>query len=273
MNELTQYQENLPMTAEDITAQRDVVKQIMAKAMVKDVHFGVIPGTQRPTLLKVGSDMLLSAFHIAAEPVVEDLSQPDVIHYRVRVRGTTMGSGNLVGVGIGEASSNEEKYKWRKCHQREFDNTPENRRRTKYYGNGNAVPQVRTEPADVANTVLKMAKKRAQIDLTLTVLAAGDIFTNPDASPQAPANAPQRPQNPTHAPAQPATSYENVPTQDAAPAADQDHGKAIYELRKACDRAGLREIDVWAHLDIVSWGDIKPEQIDAARQFIEDNSP
>jgi hypothetical protein len=37
--------------------------------------------------------------------------------------------------------------------------------------------QIRTEPADVANTVLKMAKKRAQIDLTLTATAASDIFT------------------------------------------------------------------------------------------------
>src|SRR5690606_20296729 len=40
-----------------------------------------------------------------------------------------------------------------------------------------AVKQVRTDPADVANTVLKMAKKRAQIDMTLTALAASDIFT------------------------------------------------------------------------------------------------
>ena len=37
--------------------------------------------------------------------------------------------------------------------------------------------QVRTNPADIANTVLKMAKKRAQIDLTLTATAASDCFT------------------------------------------------------------------------------------------------
>jgi hypothetical protein len=45
------------------------------------------------------------------------------------------------------------------------------------YGKSWEDMQVRTEPADVANTVLKMAKKRAQIDLTLTATAASDIFT------------------------------------------------------------------------------------------------
>ena len=37
--------------------------------------------------------------------------------------------------------------------------------------------QVRTEPADAANTALKMACKRAKIAMTLNVLAASDIFT------------------------------------------------------------------------------------------------
>jgi hypothetical protein len=37
--------------------------------------------------------------------------------------------------------------------------------------------QIRTEPADLANTILKMAKKRALIDAVLTATAASDIFT------------------------------------------------------------------------------------------------
>ena len=36
--------------------------------------------------------------------------------------------------------------------------------------------QVRTEPEDADNTILKMAKKRALIDAVLTVTAASDIF-------------------------------------------------------------------------------------------------
>jgi hypothetical protein len=37
--------------------------------------------------------------------------------------------------------------------------------------------QVRTEPADLANTILKMASKRAKIAMTLNVTAASDAFT------------------------------------------------------------------------------------------------
>jgi hypothetical protein len=86
----------------------------------------------------------------------------------------------LIGVGIGECSSDEEKYKWRKpvCDE-EFNETPEDRKRIawkKYQNNTYQQKQVRTNPADVANTILKMAKKRAQIDMTLTATAASDVF-------------------------------------------------------------------------------------------------
>ena len=53
--------------------------------------------------------------------------------------------------------------------------TPEDRKRIKY-GKYTA-KQVRTEPADLANTVLKMACKRAQLAMTLNVTAASDIFS------------------------------------------------------------------------------------------------
>ena len=50
-------------------------------------------------------------------------------------------------------------------------------RRKKFYRNGKSVDQIRTEPADLANTILKMACKRAMIAMTLNVTAASDIFT------------------------------------------------------------------------------------------------
>src|SRR6185369_6401125 len=57
---------------------------------------------------------------------------------------------------------------------------PENRKRvkfSKYQGKVEKKQQVRTNPADVANTILKMAKKRGLVDAILTVTAASDIFT------------------------------------------------------------------------------------------------
>lgn len=169
-----------PLTAVEIRAQVNLIQEVMQAVMKKDVHYGTIPGCKQPSLYKPGSEKILSTFRIAIDPIVEDLSTEDVAHFRVITRATST-SGQFLGAGVGEASSDEEKYKWREmiC-QEEFDSLPETRRRIKYKrgreGSFYTINQVRTEVADIANTVLKMAKKRSQIDVTLTVTAASDIF-------------------------------------------------------------------------------------------------
>lgn len=180
MNAVTVLQQqgsNRALTAVDVRQHVNLIQEVMRSVMKQDVHYGVIPGCKQPSLYKAGSEVLLTTFRIAISVSVEDLSTDDVIRYRVRTIGTHQPTGIVVGEGIGECSSGEEKYKWRKTfNKKEFDATPETRRRIKYTKYGEDM-QVRTEPADVANTVLKMAKKRAQIDLTLTATAASDIFT------------------------------------------------------------------------------------------------
>ncbi len=175
-------EERRPLTAVQIKAQVQLIQEVMGAVMQKDVHYGVIPGCEKPTLYKPGSEKLLSTFRIAVKPIETDLSTTEVVRYRVEARGTSMVDGRFLGSGIGECSSGEEKYAWRRvvCKE-EWEATPSDRRREKWAKkrNGEAfmMQQVRTNPADVANTILKMAKKRAQIDLTLTVTAASDIFT------------------------------------------------------------------------------------------------
>jgi len=179
--EIVEYRgEGMPLTAAEIRAQVQLIQQVMEAVMVRDVHYGTIPGTQKPTLYKAGAEKILTTFRIAAYPrEIEDLSTHDEIRYRVRVHGLTT-DGQLVGVGVGECSSSEDKYRWRRpvCDE-EYDETPEDRRREvwkRYQGKGQKQKQIRTTPADVANTILKMAKKRAQIDMALTATAASDVF-------------------------------------------------------------------------------------------------
>lgn len=180
-NEIVEYQR--PLTAVQVRAQVQLIQEVMTAVMVKDVHYGTIPGTQKPTLYKPGSEKILATFRIAAYPKeIEDLSNYDEIRYRVKVHGLSMLDGSLIGVGIGECSSSEEKYKWRRpvCDE-EFNEAPEDRKRLKWFkGYGDKPPyqqkQIRTNPSDVANTVLKMAKKRGQIDMTLTATGASDVF-------------------------------------------------------------------------------------------------
>lgn len=179
---LVMHKMHAPQTADDIKSQVDLIQKVMNKIMVKDTHYGVIPGTKKNTLYKAGAEVLLTTFRLSVQPDVEDLSTSDEIRYRVHARGVHMGTQVVVGIGVGECSSSEEKYKWRAavCPE-EFDYFEENRRRMKFKRGYNGGPseqiqQVRTDPADSANTILKMAKKRAEVDLCLTALAASDVF-------------------------------------------------------------------------------------------------
>jgi len=171
------------MAVADIIAHVSTVQEVMRAVMKPEVHYGKIPGAgDKPTLLKAGAEVLCMVFRIADKYVVEDLSTSDVVRYRVTCVGEHQMTGSVLGSGLGEASSGEEKYKWRKavCKE-EFEETPANMRRVKHArGKGGStykVEQIRTEPADIANTVLKMANKRAKMAMVLNVTAASDCFS------------------------------------------------------------------------------------------------
>lgn len=170
-----------PMTAIDIRAQVNRIQEVMRSVMQDGQHYGKIPGAgDKPTLLKAGAEKLIMTFRLAPETEVEPLFLEGGIGYRVKVKLLTF-DGRFVGSGVGECSSLEEKYKWRGavCDE-EYEETPVDERRIKFskkYGKVEKIKQVRTNPHDQANTILKMAKKRALVDATLTTLGASDIFT------------------------------------------------------------------------------------------------
>lgn len=162
------------MTVADIISHVGMVQEVMKAVMKPDIHYGVIPGTDKPTLYKQGAEVLCMAFRVSDTYSVEDLSTADMVRYRVTCTGSHQMTGTVLGTGMGEASSGEEKYKWRKAWDDEFEATPENLRRVKM--GKYKTKQVRTEPADLANTILKMANKRAKIAMTINVTACGDMF-------------------------------------------------------------------------------------------------
>jgi hypothetical protein len=166
----------------EVVAHAKTVQQVMQAVMKPNVHYGAIPGAgDKPTLLKSGAEVLCMTFRIADRYEVTDLSRDSVIRYRVNCIGEHQQSGAPLGSGLGECSTDEEKYRWRKAVcQEEFEATPETHRRLKFgrkQGGHYTVQQVRTEPADLANTVLKMACKRAKIAMVLNVTAASDMFS------------------------------------------------------------------------------------------------
>lgn len=170
------------LSAVELRAHKNIIAEVVRSVMQQEVHYGKIPGTDKPTLYQAGADCLLATFHIAPSFRVEDLSGNGVSRYRVTCVGTHQASGIVMGEGVGECSSGEDKYKWRRalCEE-EFEATPETHRRIKFArGKGGSIyknQQIRTDPADFANTALKMAAKRAKVAMTLNVLAASDFFT------------------------------------------------------------------------------------------------
>jgi hypothetical protein len=113
-----------------------------------------------------------------------------------------IGSGTVLGGGVGSASTMEGKYRFRTGPVKETGKpvpkifwdiraTDPARAQEMIGGAGFSVKKVKGQweivevgekvehdnPADYYNTCLKMAKKRAQIDATLTCTAASDIFT------------------------------------------------------------------------------------------------
>ena len=98
------------------------------------------------------------------------------------------------------------------------------------------IQQVRVEPADISNTVLKMACKRAEVAMVLTVLAAGDIFSQDleDVSEDLRENVAG------HA-AEPAREVRQPEPRQAA-AVDKDTGEVKRDLKDAQLQAGQIKI-------------------------------
>jgi hypothetical protein len=115
--------------------------------MVRDVDFGVIPGTKKPSLYKSGAEKVLFAYGLRQEYVLE-MAQEDfelpLFFYRFRC---DLYKGDmLIKSGFGSANTNEKRI----GSQSKFD---------------------------AANGTLKMAKKRAMVDAALSLSGLSDAFT------------------------------------------------------------------------------------------------
>lgn len=220
-----------------------IIHGLLSRHMKKDTHYGVIPGTPKPSLWQPGADMITATFGIATHFDVSDLSTADEVRYRVRCEGSSP-NGTILGEGLGECSSSEEKYRWRGavCSQ-EFDETPEDRRREKWHKGKEPykTQQVRTAPADVANTILKMAAKRAKIAMVLTVTACSDIFTQDVEEPGANGGGKAPMQRPQARQQQPAATSNGGDSQAISDA----QRKRFYAIYK---QAGKSDDEVKAYL-------------------------
>jgi len=228
-----------PMTVTDILNQVKLIQEVMRNVMKEGEHYGKIPGCgEKATLLQPGAQKLTMTFRLAPEYEIQETNF-DKGHkeYRVVCTLKSIQSGSFVGQGVGCCSTLESKYRYRggarKCPKCGKETIIKGKAEygggwlcwTKKNGcgatwpdgaqeiEGQSVEKVEHEnPADFYNTVLKMSKKRAFVDATITATAASDIFTQDvfdeeaDAAPEAPKPAPAAPQR-----TQPAKHVQSTP--------------------------------------------------------------
>lgn len=186
------------ITPDDVIRQIQMVQQLMAKAMKEGTHYGQIPGTgQKKNLLKPGADKLCLMFRLAPTYEVESIDLPGG-HREAKVKCTLtqINTGRVFSQGVGSCSTLESKYRYRNDVMTDENGDPKpvpgkywQARDPEILGgpefsakkvDGKWIVCRRVEVADLAdvyNTVLKMGKKRAYVDATISATAASDIFT------------------------------------------------------------------------------------------------
>lgn len=203
------------LTVDDAVEQVDKKREFMRRVMKDGMHYGTIPGTPKPSLWKPGAELLLSAMGLHAEltdaapPTLDvtgrDHSGEPFIEYRractiYRQIGPDEHQRTVVARAEGSCSSWEVKYRYRDAKRRCPDCNEEtifdSKKDGGYFcwkskgGCGHTfadgdkriteqkLGRVKNpEVADAANTILKMADKRAFVAATLLATGCSDIFT------------------------------------------------------------------------------------------------
>jgi len=196
--------EDYAMDSNAVVRQVHLVQEVMNKVMKKDEHYGIIPGCQKPSLLKPGAEKLGFTFRLAPEYDVKIINMGGAHReYQVKCKLRHIPTGAMVGEGDGSCTTMEGKFRFRGG-----DKTPTENPVPKEYWNAKSAGDMtkakeiiggegygvmkdngkwvicelgekveHDNPADYYNTCLKMAKKRAHVDAILTATAASDIFT------------------------------------------------------------------------------------------------
>ena len=129
MNKITQFQ------------------QVIQKTLHQGHDFGIIPGTDKPTLLKPGAEKILMTMGLRSEfEIVDSTRDFEKGFFQYQVRCKLLRGDMVITEGLGSCNTRERKY-------------------------------LKMDPYTMDNTVLKMAKKRALVDAALLVASLSDVFT------------------------------------------------------------------------------------------------
>lgn len=174
----------------DVRAVADTVQKIRTlqktlKEILTDGHdYGKIPGCgEKPTLLKPGAEKIQMALGLT--PVYELIEHTENFEglgfFAYTVKCVLMKNGAQITEGLGHANSKEKKWALEYVYEKDLPYGIDKdvlKKKTIETKNGTFIKyEVDADANSKANTILKMAKKRAQIDATLAVASLSEIFT------------------------------------------------------------------------------------------------
>ncbi len=222
-------------SVEDLVHMADKIKELQ-KRLFTGAHVGIIPGTDRPTLLKPGAELICMVFRLAPEYRTTETFDGDHLTVKSSCALRHIDSEKIWGSGEAMCSTKESKYAWRKPSIKCPDcGTESVIKGKKEYGGGwlcwakkggcgskwedgaAVIENQSTERVpnpdlpDQYNTVLKMANKRSYVDACLKATGASNSYTQDmedhhagggDGRGEATTGAPEGSQTPSSPPAQ-----------------------------------------------------------------------
>lgn len=197
----------MPLPVHSIIARSKALDEIIEKIFEDGVHYGLIPGTKGKRLHKPGVDAICGAFCFRPDftPDPGNVQGSDFINITMRCDLVHIPSGRIVGTGIGNCNSREEKYRWKPgsgkpvCPECGVDAVWKSRQEPGYFcwrqkgGCGAKFPddapeivsqkterQANDNAWDQLNTILKMAQKRAAMAAVIPACGLSNRFSAGD---------------------------------------------------------------------------------------------
>lgn len=175
-----------PATIQETMRTVALLQDMVAHILIKGVDYGRIPGTPQDSLWDPGASQIIGSFNCYCGQrrilKLEDTDEKIVVCVEVPV--ISRQTQQEVGSGIGAASTQETKYKYRWVDDPRkwgFDEATIKKLKTKpgrgdkgEYGTVYRIPN--PEHSELVNTIIKMASKRAEVDAAEGLPGVGSVL-------------------------------------------------------------------------------------------------
>ncbi len=160
-----------------------LLSELYKSVMRENTDYGRLPGTSKPSLFKPGAEILARWLNLAAKLRINDQAvdiTPDAPYFSYTIECRLYGKNGFVGAGMGSCNSREPRYAFRWASENQVPISLDKTKLLTRSSGGRTQYRIPTPPEEIfgiANTVLKIAEKRAFVDAVLRVTGASRIFT------------------------------------------------------------------------------------------------